>query len=107
LFEEALNLEAIFNDRTWPWGRFQRSVIERGIRACELLAQDEPLTEAGFREVGVGLTDPDAAHSPELARFLMESVAEHAGDLLSTMCALYGDDRLRHTLWEGVGDHDF
>jgi hypothetical protein len=37
----------------------------------------------------------------------MESVAEHAGHLLSTMCAIYGDDRLRHTVWEAVGDHEF
>ena len=38
---------------------------------------------------------------------LLAAGAEHCAQLMSTAVAIYYDDRLRHTVWDTTGDHDF
>lgn len=107
IFEEALTLSPIFGDRSWRWGQDQRGMIEKGLLACRLAFSGQDPTDDQLREIGWLLEKPPAADDWEHRWDLLAMGAQHCAHLMSTAVALYYDDRLRHTVWEAVGDHDF
>lgn len=107
IFREALRLEPIFGDTSWDWGQLQRGMIERGLMACELALSGKDPTDAQLREIGWGVPEPIGADSWEYRWSLLASGAQHCAQLMSTAVATYYDDRLRYSMWEAAGDHDF
>lgn len=118
VFEEALNLNAIFEDTEWTWGKRQRRVLEMGLLACEIALRGIDPTDDELRKIGWMLeTDPEKkmAGGPPLAQDLtvedrwdfLAYGAQHCARLISNMVAVYFDDKLRFTLWETEADHDF
>lgn len=118
LFKEVLKLDAIFGDRNWTWSNYQRGVVEKGLRACEIALQGIDPTDDQLRETGWLLSDDTEgtrASGPPRACDLngedrwsyLEYGAKHCARLLLNMVAVYFDDPLRHTLWLDVEDHDF
>jgi hypothetical protein len=106
IFQEALGLTAIFGDPTWRWGQVQRAIIERGIFACQLAMSGQDPTDEQLRAIGWSL-EGQLPNDSEHRQDLVESGAQHCAQLMSTAVALYYDNRLRHSMWQSAGDHDF
>jgi hypothetical protein len=117
LFVEALRLDAIYGDPNWYWGRFQRQVVEKGLLSCQIALRgidptDDELRQIGWildnRKIWVPNGPPGAIDLTWEKRWeFLAYAAQHCAQLLSNTVAVYFDDRLRHTLWSGEGDHDF
>ena len=105
IFEEALLLEPIFADESWQWGQDQRHMIEKGLLACQVAITGRDPTDSDLREIGWTVNDQSKG-SEERWRMLAAGAA-HCAELMSTAVAMYYDDRLRHTTWNAIGDHDF
>ena len=107
VFREALELQAIFGDPTWRWGQDQRRVIEKGLLSCDLALAGQDPTDNQLREIGWHLEKAPPDDDCEGRWSLLAHGAQNCARLMSNIVALYYDDRLRHTVWQAVGDHEF
>jgi hypothetical protein len=107
ILAEALELEAIFGDPTWVWGQDQRGMIEKGLLACNLAIAGLDPTDEDLRAIGWFLESAPDPDDWEHRWDLLAQGAQHCARLMSTAVALYFDDRLRHTVWRSIDDHDF
>jgi hypothetical protein len=105
-FEEALGLDAIYGDPQWTWAQDQRWVAETGLRACELALRGTDPTDQELSELGWRFRSSMRPDGPERFSCLGET-AQRCARKLSNTIAVYFDDRLRHTVWQECGDHDF
>lgn len=107
VFREALELRAIFDDPTWRWGQDQRRMIEKGLLSCDLALAGRDPTDDELRKMGWHLGEGLPEDDWESRWSLLAQGAQNCARLMSNVVALYYDDRLRHTVWQAVGDHDF
>jgi hypothetical protein len=107
IFKAALGLDAIFGDPTWQWGQDQRAMIEKGLLACELALAGRDPSDEQLREIGWFLEVMPPLDEWEHRWHLLAIGAQHCARLMSAAVALYYDNRLRHSVWKAVGDHDF
>jgi hypothetical protein len=116
LFEEALRLDAIYGDPTWPWSRLQRSVVEKGLLACDVALGGIDPTDEQLRDVGWVLSTGSQVPKgpPSVNELTIEQrwnmlahAAQHCAQLLSNAVAVYFDYRLRNTVWKAAAEHEF
>lgn len=116
LFEEALRLDAIYGDPAWQWSQLQRSVVEKGLLACEIALGGIDPSDEQLREIGWVLSaDAQVPNGPpsiheltvEQRWDMLAHAAQHCAQLLSNAVAVYFDYRLRNTMWKAVAEHEF
>jgi len=118
LFQECLQLDAIFGDPNWRWATFQRGVVEKGLQACEIALDGFDPTDEQLKQIGWVLSErgaPKVEGAPphpedldwEMRWEYLGFAARHCAQLLLNMVAVYFDDRLRYTVWQANGEHDF
>jgi hypothetical protein len=105
-FAEALELDEIYADHRWRWAQDQRLIMECGMRACDLTLRGSDPSDEELRELGWE-TKADANLTGEERFTRLGYTAHRCARWMSNTIALYFDDRLRHTVWDTVGDHDF
>jgi hypothetical protein len=103
---EAANLQALFAEPNWRWGRVALgSTIEQAIHAIRSLDRGPPFDDEDLEAAGYQPGDHDPDQS--MRRYLLQSVLQSAPDRLSALVAIFNDDRLRQTLWTAGEAVDF